>query len=162
MGQINKIGLAVWSELIDQYSPTDPGLFSDGMLMLTVFPEDYVPVTEEIGESGIVPGFSSSVVAIPGLVKGFDLKLSYSRDNVYQILEAIRVRAENLSPGFYSPISVRDYHFLDGATAIANGYTLRSMAMFNLRRLTGSIRSGASLTSTRRIEGGISLRLLAI
>ena len=88
-------------------------------------PEEYRPVTQNIGEDKVLRGFSRTVVSQSEKVVGFDFETDNGTLTAYQFLQEL-AKAAAASTAVYQAVTVLDYCLPEVADT-ATGYTIRSM-----------------------------------
>lgn len=143
----------------DFFDLLNPSPFS-AHLLVYLFPEDYKPVRQELGETDLAVGFSSVLTPASRYLYGFDITTREAVAAVYASLKQLG-RNAIASSGLYTPISVYDAHNIehDEATATFDGitYTQRSMRLMELKPTSGALRDGANI-----YRFGFSFRMLEV
>ena len=93
--------------------------------VLWATPEEYRPVTQNIGEDKVIRGFGRTVVSQSEKVVGFDYETDNGSLTAYQFLQQL-ARQAAASTAVYSAVTVLDY-CLPEVEDTATGYTIRSM-----------------------------------
>ena len=101
----------------------DPPVITNFVLWAT--PEEYRPVTQNIGEDKVLRGFSRTVISQSEKVVGFDYETDNGSLTAYQFLQLL-ARQAAASTAVYSAVTVLDY-CLPEVEDTATGYTIRSM-----------------------------------
>lgn len=101
----------------------DPATITNFVLWAT--PEEYRPVTQNIGEDKVLRGFSRTVVSQAEKVVGFDYETDNGTLTAYQFLQLL-AREAAANTAVYKAVTVLDY-CLPEVEDTATGYTIRSM-----------------------------------
>ena len=93
--------------------------------VLWAAPDEYRPVTQNIGDDKIIRGMSRTVISQSEKIIGFDYDTEDGRPTAYQFLQLL-AREAAVNTAVYKAVTVIDY-CLPEIEDIAIGYTIRSM-----------------------------------